>query len=376
DILLLDEPTNHLDASTVEWLEHHLANYPGMVVLITHDRYFLDNVVKWMLEVERGLGTPYEGNYSTYLAEKERRLAAGERSDQRRKKRMQSELEWLRQTPKARMRRNKARVKRYEQLVEEQSTLRPESIDLVIPSGGHLGNKVCVVDKVSKGFGDNQLITDLSFEVAPGAVVGVIGANGTGKTTLMKMIASLEVPDSGKVEIGSTVEMCYVDQSRASLDDKNSVFEEISGGLEFLPFGGGEIQSRAYVSRFNFRGSDQEKKVGALSGGQRNRVLLAKMLRVGGNFILLDEPTNDLDLVTLRVLEEAVDHYAGSMMIVSHDRYFLDRVCTHILAFEGEGEIHYFTGTYTEYSEWLGERREEEGRGPESKAAKYRRLTI
>lgn len=376
DILLLDEPTNHLDATTVEWLEHHLKNYPGMVVLITHDRYFLDNVVGWMLEIERGRTTPYEGNYSTYLAEKEKRLETGERSDARRKKRMHKELEWLRQTPKARMKKNKARVKRYEQLLEEQETLRPETIDLVIPTGPHLGNKVCVVESVNKSYGKQVLVTDFSFSVPPGAIVGVVGSNGTGKTTLMKMISGMEQPDSGTIELGPTVELCYVDQTREALRDDLTVFEDISDGLEFLPFGSGEIQSRAYVSRFNFKGGDQEKKVGELSGGQRNRVLLAKMLRVGGNFILLDEPTNDLDLVTLRVLEEAIDHYAGSMMIVSHDRYFLDRVCTHIIGFEGDGEVHWNLGTYTEYAEWLQEERAAAGLGPESRSSKHRKLTL
>ncbi|KAA3604499.1 MAG: energy-dependent translational throttle protein EttA [Planctomycetota bacterium] len=376
DIVLLDEPTNHLDAQTVEWLEHHLANYPGLVVLVTHDRYFLDNVVTWMLEMERGVGTPYEGNYSTYLAEKEKRLASGERSDQRRQKRMHKELEWLRQTPKARMKKNKARLKRYEQLVEEQKTLRPETIDLVIPSGPHLGNRVLEVEGVSKSFGDQVLLQDFSFTVPPGAIIGVVGANGTGKSTLMKMISGKEQADQGTLQLGPTVELCYVDQTREALRDQLTVWEDISDGLEFLPFGGGEIQSRAYVSRFNFKGSDQEKKVGELSGGQRNRVLLAKMLRVGGNFILLDEPTNDLDLVTLRVLEEAIDHFAGSMMVVSHDRYFLDRVCTHIIAFEGEGEVYFHLGTYTEYAEWRAEMRSNSGKAPESKASKHRKLTL
>ncbi len=376
DILLLDEPTNHLDAQTVEWLEHHLANYPGTVVLVTHDRYFLDKVVGWMLEMDRGQATPYEGNYSAYLAEKGRKMQLAERADHRRKKRLHSELEWLRQNPKARMRKNKARVKRYGRLVEEQAHLRPETIDLVIPSGPHLGNKVCVVDRVAKGYGERVLFRDLSFEVPPGAVVGVIGANGTGKTTLMKIISGQEEPDAGAVELGPTVQLCYVDQSRETLDDEKTVFEEISGGREWLPFGGGEIQSRAYVSRFNFKGTIQEQKVGQLSGGQRNRVLLAKMLRVGGNFILLDEPTNDLDLVTLRVLEEAIDHYAGSMMVVSHDRYFLDRVSTHTLAFEGDGVVRFFPGPYSEYAEWLAEERAAAGKGPESRAGKYRKLSL
>ena len=376
DILLLDEPTNHLDATTVEWLEHQLANYPGLVILVTHDRYFLDNVVKWILEIERGVGTPYQGNYSTYLEERERQLELSERSQQRRKKRLHSELEWIRQNPKARSRKNKARLKRYEQLCEEQDKLQPDTIDLVIPSGPRLGNKVVNLEHVAKAYGEQVLIRDLSFELPPGAIVGVIGPNGTGKTTLMKMISDLEGPDSGTIDKGPTVEICFVDQRRAELNDANSVFEEISDGEEWLPFGAGEIQSRAYVSRFNFKGADQEKKVGNLSGGQRNRVQLAKMLRVGGNVIILDEPTNDLDLPTTRVLEEAIEHYAGCMFVVSHDRYFLDRICTHILAFEGDGQVRFFYGNYSEYAEMLDEEREAKGLGPESRAAKHRKLTI
>lgn len=376
DIILLDEPTNHLDAQTVAWLEHHLANYPGLVILVTHDRYFLDNVVNWMLEMERGMGAPYQGNYSAYLAEKERKLQLGERADERRQKTMARELEWIRQNPKARTKKNKARIARYEELRREEETLRPETIDLVIPSGPHLGNKVLIADGLWKSFGDKELLGGLSFEVPPGAIIGVIGANGTGKTTLMKMIIGQEQPDRGTVTRGPTVQMCYVDQTRESLSAKKTVFEEISDGLEFLPFGAGEIQSRAYVSRFGFKGADQEKKVGELSGGQRNRILLAKMLRVGGNVILLDEPTNDLDLPTLRVLEEAIEHWSGTMLVVSHDRYFLDRICTHILAFEGEGRVRFFLGSYTDYAEHLEEERVAAGKSPESQAGKYRKLTI
>ncbi len=376
DILLLDEPTNHLDANTTAWLEHHLAQYQGLVIVITHDRYFLDNVVDWMLEIERGVATPYKGNYSTYLEIKEKELEKSERQQEKRRKRLHRELEWVRQNPSARGKRNKARLARYDQLCEEQESLRPENIDLVIPAGPRLGNKVLILDKVNKAYGDQVLMKDLDLELPPGAIVGVIGPNGTGKTTLMKMVADLEGADSGKIERGPTVEICFVDQRRAELSDKNTVYEEISGGSEFLPFGGGEIQSRAYVSRFNFKGADQEKLVGNLSGGQRNRVQLAKMLRVGGNLIILDEPTNDLDLPTTRVLEEAIEHYAGCLFVVSHDRYFLDRICTHILAFEGDGEVQFFYGNYTEYAEWLDERREEEGLGPESKAGKYRKLKL
>ena len=376
DILLLDEPTNHLDAATVAWLEHHLAEYGGMVIVITHDRYFLDNVVDWMLEIDRGVARPYQGNYSTYLEAKEKELELSERQQEKRRKRLKSELEWVRQNTKARGNKNKARIQRYEQLVEQQEKLRPETIDLVIPAGPRLGNKVLEMDHVRKGYGDRVLIEDLSFTMPAGAIVGVIGPNGAGKTTLMKMVVGLEEPDSGKIEFGSTIEACFVDQRRAELSDERTVFEEITDGLEFLPFGAGEIQSRAYVSRFNFKGSDQEKIVGNLSGGQRNRVQLAKMLRVGGNLIILDEPTNDLDLPTTRVLEEAIEHYAGCMFVVSHDRYFLDRICTHILAFEGDGQVEFFYGNYSEYAEWFEDRREAEGKGPDSRAGKHRKLTL
>ena len=376
DILLLDEPTNHLDANTTDWLEHHLAEYGGLVIVITHDRYFLDNVVDWMLEVDRGVCTPYKGHYSDYLEIKEKELEKSDKGQEKRRKRLKSELDWVRQNTSARGKKNKARMNRYEQLVEEQDNLRPDRIDLVIPIAQRLGNKVLKINKLNKAYGDQVLIKDLTFEMLPGAIVGIIGPNGTGKTTLMKIVAGLETHDSGNFEIGSTVDICFVDQRRAELSEDKTVFEEISGGLEFLPFGAGEIQSRAYVSRFNFRGSDQEKIVGNLSGGQRNRVQLAKMLRVGGNLIILDEPTNDLDLPTTRVLEEAIEHYAGCMFVVSHDRYFLDRICTHILAFEGDGDIEFFFGNYSEYIEWLTERRDALGKGPESKSAKYRKLSL
>ncbi len=376
DILLLDEPTNHLDANTTAWLEHHLAGYGGLVIVITHDRYFLDNVVEWMLEVDRGVCTPYKGHYSDYLEAKGKELDSSERRQDKRRKRLKNELEWVRSNPAARGRRNKARLQRYEQLADEQANLRPDKIDLVIPAGARLGNKVINLEKVSKAYGEQVLFQNLSLEVLPGAIIGVIGPNGAGKTTLMKMIASLETYDGGKIDIGSTVEICFVDQRRAELSDQNSVFEEITGGVEFLPFGAGEIQSRAYVSRFNFKGADQEKRVGNLSGGQRNRVQLAKMLRVGGNVIILDEPTNDLDLPTTRVLEEAIEYYAGCMFIVSHDRYFLDRVCTHILAFEGEGNVEFYYGNYTDYSVWLEDRRASGEVAYESKAAKYRKIKI
>lgn len=376
DILLLDEPTNHLDAATTAWLEHHLANYGGLVIVITHDRYFLDNVVDWMLEVERGKATPYKGNYSTYLEAKQKEIELSERQQEKRQKRLKSELEWVRKNTKAKGTKSKARITRYEQLVEQEQQLKPETIDLAIPSGPRLGNKVVTLKNIQKSYGEQLLIKDLSFEMPPGAIIGVVGPNGAGKTTLMKMIVGAEAPDAGDIIQGSTIEACFVDQRRAELSDKNTVFEEISGGVEFLPFGTGEIQSRAYVSRFNFKGSDQEKLVGNLSGGQRNRVQLAKMLRVGGNLIILDEPTNDLDLPTTRVLEEAIEHYAGCMFIVSHDRYFLDRICTHILAFEGNGNIEFFFGNYSEYAEWYEQRRLDAGDGLESQSAKYRKLSL
>ncbi|MCP4094239.1 MAG: energy-dependent translational throttle protein EttA [Planctomycetes bacterium] len=376
DILLLDEPTNHLDANTTAWLEHHLAEYAGLVIVITHDRYFLDNVVDWMLEVDRGVCRPYKGNYTIYLEAKEKELELSDRQQDKRKKRLHAELEWVRQNSKARGNKNKARLARYDQLVDEQQSLRPETIDLMIPSGPRLGNKVIDLINVNKAYGDQILVKDLSFEMPPGAIIGIIGPNGTGKTTLMKMIIGEEDADSGTIAHGSTIEACFVDQRRAELSDSNSVFEEITDGLEFLPFGAGEIQSRAYVSRFNFKGTNQEQKVGTLSGGQRNRVQLAKMLRVGGNLIILDEPTNDLDLPTTRVLEEAIEHYAGCMLIVSHDRYFLDRICTHILAFEGNGEVEFFYGNYTEYAEWLEERNTAAGKSKDSKSGKYRKLGL
>ncbi|MFT7517822.1 MAG: sulfate-transporting ATPase [Myxococcota bacterium] len=376
DILLLDEPTNHLDAATTAWLEHHLSGYGGLVIVITHDRYFLDNVVDWMLEIERGHATPYKGNYSSYLEAKEKELATSGRQHEKRRKRLKAELAWVRTNTKAKGTKSKARLNRYDQLVEEQQNLKPESIDLAIPSGPRLGNKVIDFVHVKKAYGEQILVKDLSFEMPPGALIGVIGPNGAGKTTLMKMIVGLETADSGTITQGSTIEACFVDQRRSELSDDNTVFEEISGGVEFLPFGSGEIQSRAYVSRFNFKGSDQEKIVGNLSGGQRNRVQLAKMLRVGGNLIILDEPTNDLDLPTTRVLEEAIEHYAGCMLIVSHDRYFLDRICTHILAFEGDGEIEFFFGNYSEYAEWNEQRRLESGEGPESNSAKHRKMSL
>ena len=376
DILLLDEPTNHLDANTVAWLEHHLMEYKGLVIVITHDRYFLDNVVEWMLEVERGTCSPYKGNYSAYLEQKEKEIATLDRQEEKRLKRLHRELEWVRQNAKARSKKNKARLTRYDQLVDEQRDLKPDTVDLVIPPGPRLGNKVLELKKVSKAYGSQVLFRELSFTLPPAALVGVIGPNGAGKTSLMRMIAGLDQPDAGFIDLGPTVEVCYVDQRRMELSGKKTVFEEITDGLEFLPFGVGEIPSRAYVSRFAFKGTEQEKTVDQLSGGQRNRVQLAKMLRLGGNLIILDEPTNDLDLPTTRVLEEAIEHYPGCMFVVSHDRYFLDRICTHILAFEGNGQVEFFTGTYTDYAEWREEKRAAAGLGKESTAGKYRKLTL
>ncbi len=351
DLLLLDEPTNHLDANTVQWLETHLANYQGTIILITHDRYFLDNVVNWMLEVERAKCIPYEGNYSTYLEQKAAKLDVEKKQEASRQRRLKSELEWIRTNPKARSTKNKARLRRYEEMRQEQRDMEEGAIDIKIPPGKKLGNRVLEISGLCKGFGDRTLIEDLTFEVTPGAIVGVIGENGTGKTTLVKMIMGLEEPDSGTIALGSTVEACYVDQNRLSLDDDKTVYEEITDGQNEIPFGQGFIASRQYLARFNFRGEDQQKKVGAISGGQRNRVQLAKLLRHGGNFILLDEPTNDLDLSTLRVLEEAVANFPGSALVVSHDRYFLNRVVTHILALEGDGKWRFVLGDYDTYRE-------------------------
>ncbi|MCA8968977.1 MAG: energy-dependent translational throttle protein EttA [Planctomycetes bacterium] len=351
DMLLLDEPTNHLDANTVHWLETHLAQYRGTIILITHDRYFLDNVVNWMLEIERGRAIPYEGNYSAYLEKKSAKLDVEKKQDAARARRLKSELEWIRTNPKARATKNKARIRRYEDMRQEQKDRSEDAIDIQIPPGPKLGNKVLEVRDVSKSFGDRTLFEHLTFEVEPGAIVGVIGENGTGKTTLMKMIMGMEPYDSGEIEMGSTVQSCYVDQNRLTLDPDKTVYQEITDELHELPFGQGFIPSRAYLARFNFRGEDQQRKVGSLSGGQRNRVQLAKLLRHGGNFIILDEPTNDLDLQTLRVLEEAVENFPGSALIVSHDRYFLNRVVTHILALEGDGKWRFVLGDYDTYRE-------------------------
>jgi ATP-binding cassette ChvD family protein len=372
DLLLLDEPTNHLDAEAVAWLERHLSEYPGTVVAVTHDRYFLDNVAGWILELDRGRGIPWEGNYSSWLEQKQERLAKEEKSSLARQKTLQRELEWVRMAPRARQAKSKARIKAYEQMATQAFEEQLDEFEIQIPPGKHLGNLVIETQNLTKGFGDRVLIDDLSFNLPAGGIVGVIGPNGAGKTTLFRMFVGDEQPDSGELRIGPTVELGYVDQNRDALIAENSVFQEISGGVESLEMGGRKIHARAYVSRFNFRGSDQEKKVGALSGGERNRVHLAKLLRRGSNVLLLDEPTNDLDVDTLRALEEAILNYAGCVVVISHDRWFLDRIATHILAFEGDGYVHWCEGNFQTYEE---QRHERMGlAADEPKRFRYKRL--
>jgi ATP-binding cassette ChvD family protein len=356
DLLLLDEPTNHLDAEAVQWLEHTLAGYPGTVVAVTHDRYFLDNVAKWILELERGHGYPYEGNYSSWLEQKRKRLALEEKQSENRQKQLARELEWVRMAPRARQAKNKARLSAYDKLASEVKEDQNDDLEIVIPSGKKLGELVVEFDGVSKAFGENQLIDNLTFRLPPGGIVGVIGPNGAGKTTLFRMITGAEQPDTGTVRIGTTVELGYVDQNRDALAADKTVYQEISGGHEILDMGGRRVNSRAFVNRFNFRGPDQEKKVGVLSGGERNRVHLAKLLRRGSNVLLLDEPTNDLDVDTLRALEEAIEGYAGCVVVISHDRWFLDRLATHILAFEGDGYVHWCEGNFQTYESHRKER--------------------
>jgi ATP-binding cassette ChvD family protein len=351
ELLLLDEPTNHLDAETVAWLEGHLRAYPGAILIVTHDRYFLDNVTGWILELDRGRGIPYEGNYSAWLTQKQKRLTQEGREEEARKRQLEAESEWIASSPKARQAKSKARIQRYEELVQKQKDKAPTASQIVIPVAERLGNKVVAFSHLSKGFGDNLLIDDLSFKLPPGGIVGVIGPNGAGKTTLFRMIVGQEKPDSGTIEIGESVHLGYVDQSRDSLDGKKTVWEEISGGNEVLYLGKREINSRAYTSAFNFKGTDQQKKVSQLSGGERNRVHLAKMLKSGANVLLLDEPTNDLDVDTLRALEEALTDFAGCAVIISHDRFFLDRIATHMLAFEGDGHVGWFEGNFADYEE-------------------------
>ncbi len=351
DLLLLDEPTNHLDAETVAWLEGHLRAYPGAILIVTHDRYFLDNVTGWILELDRGRGIPYEGNYSAWLAQKRKRLAQEGREEEARKRQLEAESEWIASSPKARQAKAKARIQRYEELVAKQNEKAPATAQIIIPVAERLGANVIEFAHLSKGFGDRLLIDDLSFKLPPGGIVGVIGPNGAGKTTLFRMITGQEKPDKGEIKIGESVRLGYVDQSRDSLDGKKSVWEEISGGGEVLYLGKREINSRAYTSAFNFKGTDQQKKVAQLSGGERNRVHLAKMLKSGANVLLLDEPTNDLDVDTLRALEEALTDFAGCAVIISHDRFFLDRIATHMLAFEGDSHVEWFEGNFADYEE-------------------------
>jgi energy-dependent translational throttle protein EttA len=353
DLLLLDEPTNHLDAESVAWLERTLADYEGTVVAVTHDRYFLDNVARWILELERGRGIPFEGNYSSWLEQKEARLAREQRVDEARRRTLQRELEWVRMAPKARQAKGKARLNAYEKLLAEaqEAERLPDRLQITIPSGERLGDLVVEVDHLRKGFGDRLLIEDLSFTLPPAGIVGVIGPNGAGKTTLARMLTGQDTADEGSIRLGPTVDLAYVDQSRDALDPDRTVFEEITEGYDQLTIAGREVNSRAYVASFNFTGSDQQKKVGTLSGGERNRVHLAKVLRRGGNVLLLDEPTNDLDVDTLRALEAGLESFAGCAIVISHDRWFLDRIATHVLAFEGESQVRWFEGNFTEYEE-------------------------
>jgi len=379
DLLLLDEPTNHLDAESVAWLEHHLQAYPGTVVAITHDRYFLDNVARWILELDRGRGIPFEGNYSSWLEQKQARLDAEERSQAARQRTLTRELEWVRMSPKARQSKGKARLSAYESLRAEAESYDPseEKVQIHIPPGKRLGDKVIEVDHLSKGYGDKLLIEDLSFSLPPAGIVGVIGGNGAGKTTLFRMLVAAstgdgEQPDSGSISIGSTVDMIYVDQSREVLDPEHSVYEAITEGHDTVKVGDREVNGRAYVASFNFRGSDQQKKVGLLSGGERNRVHLARVLKRGGNVLLLDEPTNDLDVDTLRALEDALERFPGCAVVISHDRWFLDRVATHILSFEGNSQVRWFEGNFSEYEEW---REKEFGEAAQPHRVTYKPLT-
>ena len=351
DMLLLDEPTNHLDAETVNWLEGHLRNYPGAILIVTHDRYFLDNVTGWILELDRGRGIPYEGNYSAWLQQKQKRLAQEASEDKSRQKQLEAESEWISASPKARQAKSKARIARYEDLVQKQGDKAPTSAQIIIPVAERLGTNVIEFDNLSKAYGDKLLVDHLSFKLPPGGIVGVIGPNGAGKTTLFRMITGQEKPDSGTISIGPSVKLGYVDQSRDALDDKKTVWEEVSGGNDVIYLGKREMNSRGYCSAFNFKGGDQQKKVGMLSGGERNRVHLAKMLKTGANLLLLDEPTNDLDVDTLRALEEALLDFAGCAVIISHDRFFLDRIATHILAFEGDSHVEWFEGNFADYEE-------------------------
>jgi sulfate-transporting ATPase len=373
DILLLDEPTNHLDAETVSWLEHHLHQYPGTVIAVTHDRYFLDNVAGWILELDRGHGIPWKGNYSSWLEQKKERLRQEEKAESHRQNTLQRELEWIRMTPKARQVKSKARISAYETLLSRESASRAGDLEIYIPPGPRLGNLVVEAENVSKGYNDRLLVENMSFFLPPGGIVGVVGPNGAGKTTLFKMITNQEIPDTGSIRIGQTVRMAYVDQSRESLDPQKTIWEVISNKEDVIELGSMSVKSRAYVARFNFTGTDQQKKVGMLSGGERNRVHLACMLKQGANVILLDEPTNDLDVNTLRALEEALENFAGCAVVISHDRWFLDRIATHILAFEGDSRTIWFEGNYSEYEANRKNRLGAEADRPHR--IKYRQLT-
>ncbi|MSR08733.1 MAG: energy-dependent translational throttle protein EttA [Gammaproteobacteria bacterium] len=364
DMLLLDEPTNHLDAASVAWLEKFLESYPGTVIAVTHDRYFLDNVAGWILELDRGQGIPWEGNYSSWLDQKGKRLALEEKSEQARQKNIKAELEWVRANPKARQAKSKARLSRFQELVSQEYQERQETLEIYIPPGPRLGDLVIEVTHLRKGYGDRLLIEDLNFQIPPGAIVGIIGPNGAGKTTLFRMLTGLEKPDSGEIRLGETVQLAAVDQSRQSLDPAKSVFAEISGGEDLLRIGKYETPARAYVGRFNFKGTQQQQLIGELSGGERNRVHLAKVLKSGGNVLLLDEPTNDLDVETLRALEEALLEFPGCAIVISHDRWFLDRIATHILAFEGDSQVLWFQGNYAEYEADLRRRLGDDASNP------------
>ena len=373
DILLLDEPTNHLDAETVQWMEETLANYPGNVIVSTHDRYFLDNITKWILELENGRGIPFEGNYTSWLEQKAGLLKQRDKTASSLQRKVDQELEWLRASPSARRKKNKSRISDYEKLVAQKVEVDENTLDIQIDSGPQLGEKVIEATGLTKGYNDNPLIKDLTFSIPRGAVVGLIGPNGTGKTTLFRMVIGEESPDAGKIEIGSSVKLSYVDQHRHDLDGDKTIFEEITGGTDQIEVGGHSINSRSYVGKFNFKGSDQQKKVANLSGGERNRVHLAKLLRRGGNVLLLDEPTNDLDVTTLRNLESAILNFSGCVLVISHDRFFLNRICTHLLVFEGESKVRWFEGNFEEYQE---KRREELGGREENRRSKYKKLTI
>ncbi|MBV8858378.1 MAG: energy-dependent translational throttle protein EttA [Acidobacteria bacterium] len=372
DILLLDEPTNHLDAESVGWLERHLQQYAGTVIAVTHDRYFLDNVAGWILELDRGEGIPWKGNYSSWLEQKQERLRREEKQESDRQKTLERELEWIRMAPRARHAKSKARINSYEALLNQQNEQRARELEIYIPPGPRLGAVVIEAEGVSKAYGDRLLVEGMTFKLPPGGIVGVIGPNGAGKTTLFRMVTGQEQPDAGQIRVGETVQLGYVDQSR-TLDPEKSIWEEISGGSDVVKLGPREVNSRAYVGRFNFSGSDQQKKVGALSGGERNRVHLAKMLKEGANVLLLDEPTNDLDVNTMRALEEALENFAGCAVVVSHDRWFLDRIATHILAFEGESRVFWFEGNFSEYEEDKRQRLGEDATQPHR--IKYRQLT-